>query len=140
MKLRLLSMTELMMTNKCTSVVGHFNGHGGAPGQYRWHHSTRHVRAILEATGPCHWETSCSVLPWRLPGQQTNKQQSTNTPTLLAFLMAMAMHRYVTMCIPQWRRSRASLEATGHCHRASIRSNNIKGSYAVFLCFSSSKP
>jgi hypothetical protein len=30
------------------------------------------------------------------PGQQANKQQSTNTPKKVAILMAMAMRRYVT--------------------------------------------
>jgi hypothetical protein len=46
----------------------------------------------------------CSVLLWWPPGQQANKQQSTNTPTLLAVLMAMAMHQFVTVRIAQWRR------------------------------------
>jgi hypothetical protein len=31
------------MTNKCTSIIGHFYGHGGAPEQYRRHHPMRHV-------------------------------------------------------------------------------------------------
>ncbi len=39
--------------------------------------------------------------------------------------MAMAMRRYVTVQIPQWMRSRASLEPTGRHHRASIMSDNI---------------
>jgi hypothetical protein len=64
-------------------------------------------RATLEATGCCHRATTHSVSPQWSPGQQANKQQSTNTPTLLAILMAMAMRRYVTACITQWRRSRA---------------------------------
>ncbi len=82
-------------------------------------------RATPEATGRRHWATTCYVLPQRPPGRQANKQQSTNTPKKVAVLMAMAMRRYVTARIPQWRRSRASLEATGRCHRASILSNNI---------------
>ncbi len=94
-------------------------------------------RATPEATGRRHRATTCSVLPQRPPGQQANKQQSTNTPTKLAILMAMAMHRYVTVRITQWRRSRALLEATGRCHRASIMSDNIKGhGYdGFFRCF-----
>ncbi len=86
-------------------------------------------RATPEATGCCHRATTCSVLLQRPPGQQANKQQSTNTPTKLAVLMAMAMCRYVTERIAWWRRSRASLEATGRYHRASIMSNNIKGTW-----------
>ncbi len=99
-------------------------------------------RATLEATGRQHRATTCSVLPQQPPGQQANKQQSTNTPTKLAVLMAMAMRRYVTACIARWRRSRALLEATGHCHRVGTMSNNIKGTWIrrFFWCFSLSKP
>jgi hypothetical protein len=82
-------------------------------------------RATPEATGRRHRATTCSVLPQWLPGQQANKQQSTNTPRKQAVLMAMAMRRYVTTSIAQWRRSRASLEATGRHRWASIMSNNI---------------
>jgi hypothetical protein len=90
-------------------------------------------RATSEATGRRHWETTRSVLPQRLPGQQAYKQQSINTPAKLAILMAMAMRWYVTMCIARWRRSRASLEATGCHHWASIMPNNIMGSW--LRCF-----
>ncbi len=99
---------------------------------------TKHIaqcsmsRATPEATGRRHRVTTCSVLPQRPPGQQANKQQSTNTPTKLAVLMAMAMCRYVTVCIAWWRRSTALLEATGRHHWASIMS--IYGSM-VFLMF-----
>jgi hypothetical protein len=86
-------------------------------------------RATPEATGRRHRVTTCSVLPQRPIGQQANKQQSTNTPTNLAVLMAMAMRRYVTARIAQWRRSRALLEATGHRHWVSTMSNNIKGTW-----------
>ncbi len=99
-------------------------------------------RATPEATGCHHQATTCSVSPQRLPGQQANKQQSTNWPQKLAALMAMAMRRYITMCITWWRRSRASLEATGRRHRASIMSDNINRTWLrrFFLMFSSSKP
>ncbi len=82
-------------------------------------------RATPEATGCRHRATTRYVLSQRPPGQQANKQQSTNTPKKVAVLMAMAMCRYVTARISQWRRSRASLEATGCCHWASIMSDNI---------------
>ncbi len=99
-------------------------------------------RATLEATGHCHWVTTCYVLPQRAPGQQANKQQSTNTPKKVAVLMAMAMRRYVTACIAQWRRFRASQEATGCRHRVSIMSDNINWTWLrrFFFMFSSSKP
>ena len=81
--------------------------------------NTKHIaqcsmpRATLEATGCQHWATTGSALPQCPPGQQADKQQSNNTPTKLAVLMAIAMWRYNTARISQWRRSRASLEATG---------------------------
>ncbi len=82
-------------------------------------------RATPEATGCCHWVTTWYVSPQRPPGQQANKQQSTNTPKKVGVLMAIAMRRYVTAPIAQWRRSRASREATGCHHWESIMSNNI---------------
>jgi hypothetical protein len=81
--------------------------------------------ATPDTTGRRHRGTTCSVLPQRPPGQQAYGQQSTNTPAKLAILMAMAMCRYVTVHIAQWRRARASLEATGRCHQASFMPNNI---------------
>jgi hypothetical protein len=82
-------------------------------------------RATLEATGCCHQATTCYVSPQWPPGQQANKQQSTNTPKKVAILMAMAMRRYITAHIAQWRRSRASRKATEHRHWVSIMSDNI---------------
>ncbi len=75
------------------------------------------------------------IAPVTARGQQANKQQSTNTPTKLAVLMAMVMHQYVTTRIAQWRRSRASLEATGHSHQASTMSNNIKGTWPCWFFY-----
>jgi hypothetical protein len=122
-------MTISTMTKKCNSIIGHFDGQGSAPGQYRQHFLMQHVQGYIGSHWMPHWAATYSVLPWRLPWQQANKQQSTNTPTLLAVSMAMAMRRYVTTHITQWRRSRASLEATGRRHRASIMSDNIKGTW-----------
>ncbi len=113
------------MTNECTLSAGHFDGHSGVPERHRQHRLMQHVQGYSGS----HWTPPsgnyCSVLPQRLPGQQANKQQSTNQPKKLAVLMAMAMRRYVTARIAQWMRSRASLEATGRHHRASIMSDII---------------
>ncbi len=76
--------------------------------------------ATPKASGCHHWATTRSVLPQWLPGQQANKQQSTSTPKKVAILIAATVCQYNTACIAQWRRSRASLEATGCCHQASI--------------------
>jgi hypothetical protein len=94
-------------------------------------------RDTLEATGRRHRVTTHYVLPQQPPGQQANKQQSTNTPKKVAVLMAMAMRRYITAHIAQWRWSRASREATGRRHWASIMSDNINRTWLrrFFLCF-----
>jgi hypothetical protein len=51
--------------------------------------------------------------------------------------MAMAMRRYVTVHIARWRRPRASLDATGRRHWASIMSDNINRTWLrhFFKCF-----
>jgi len=43
-----------------------------------------------------------------------------NAPTSLAISMAMRIRRYGAERIAQYGRSRATLDATGHRHRASI--------------------
>ena len=94
-------------------------------------------RATPEATGRGHRETTCSLSPQHPPGQQANKQKSTNTPTKLAISMVIAMWRYDTAHITQWRRSRASLEATGCHHWVSTCSNSHQSDMPtpVFLMF-----
>jgi hypothetical protein len=44
-------MTKSMMTNKCTFSASHFDGHSGAPEQYRWHCPMRHVQGYSGS----HW-------------------------------------------------------------------------------------
>jgi hypothetical protein len=108
---------------------GNFKGLAEAPEQYRWHHPMQLVQGYLGS----HWMLPSSNYLLRITPaaarQQANKQQSTNTPTLLAVLMATAMPRYNTVHIAQWRRSRASQEATERRHWASIVANCIKGTW-----------
>jgi hypothetical protein len=85
-------------------------------------------RATPEATGCRHQATTCSVLPQRPPGQQANKQQSTNDSKKLAVLMAMVMHQYVTAHITRWRKFRALLDATKRHHRVSIAADSCNRS------------
>jgi hypothetical protein len=119
-----------------------------------WRMNAPHLPAVLMATavrrsntdciarcGSRYWATTCYVSPQQPPGQQANKQQSTNTPRKQAILMAMAMRWYITAQIAQWRRSRASLKATGRHHWASIMSDNMNWTWLrwVFM-FKLSKP
>ncbi len=126
-------MIKSTMTNECASIAGHLDGHWsdehGIAGCSK-------SRATLDApAGSRHRATTRSVLPQWPPGQQANKQQSTNTPKKMAMFMAVAVHQYNSARITQWRRSRALLEASGCRHRASIMSNNIKPDMATTVFF-----
>jgi hypothetical protein len=72
-------MTKTMMVSTCSSNIGHFDGHGNPPVQYKAHCPMQHVQGY----SGCHWTpplaTTRSVLPQQPPEQQANKQQSTNT-------------------------------------------------------------
>jgi hypothetical protein len=84
-------MTKLMMASKSSSVIGHFDGHGGAPKQYRqrcpmWHvqsYSASHLTLLL-----------CNYLLRIAPAAArptANKTMTKNGPTLLAILMEVAV-------------------------------------------------
>jgi hypothetical protein len=89
-------MTKLTMASTCSTFVGHFDGHGGPPVQYKAHRPMQHSRATLEATGCRHWATTGSVSPQRLPGQQQTRQQQQNVPKRLAISMAAVVRWYNT--------------------------------------------
>ncbi len=127
----------MTMVSKCSSDIGHFDGMAVRRCNTKRIARCSMSRATPEATGRRHSATNCSVLPQRPPGQQANKQQSTNTSKKVAMLMAAAVCRYNTASIAQLRRSRALLEATGCHHRASIMSNNINRTWLqwFFWCF-----
>jgi len=52
--------------------------------------------------------------------QDIKKMTETNGPALRAILMAMRIKRYGAKCITQYGRSRATRDATGRRHWASI--------------------
>jgi hypothetical protein len=87
--------------NECTSVVGHFNGHSGAMEQYRRYCQMLHIQGYPES----HWmlpsgDYSLHIAP--VAARATaNKMTTKNGPTLLAILMAAAVHRYNTVHIAQ---------------------------------------
>ena len=92
---------EATMMNKCTSSACHFDGHSGAPEQYRWDCPMRHVQG-------------CSRSHWTLPPGNyflriapvvakaiANKATTKNVPKRLAMLMAAEVRRYNTARIAQ---------------------------------------
>ncbi len=128
---------EVDMTNKCNSVVGHFNGHarhGCNRVCIAW---WRMSRALLEATGCRHRVTTCFVLPQGLHRSHSKQRQWKNTPTLLSIMMVMAMRQYYTLHITQYWRPRASLEAIGCRHWASqpdiINWSSIRWFFVLFF-------
>jgi len=105
-------MKEAATTNKCTSVPGHFDSHGGATGQYRWQCPMQHV-AAARATA--------------------NEMTMLYVSTLLTIWMAVAVRRYYTPRIARWRRSQAFIKATKHPHWASTCSDSIDRTHLVGL-------
>ena len=62
-----------------------------------------------------------------------NKTIMQHAATLMAISMAMAVQRYYTPRITQWRTFVAFLKATKHRHRASTHSDIIKGTHQRWL-------
>jgi hypothetical protein len=89
-------MVKSTVTSKCTSDVGRFDGHGSAPGQYRRHRPMRYVQGYSGS----HWMLALVNYSLRItpaPARATGKHTTTtNAPTKVAKLMAMAMRRYGT--------------------------------------------
>jgi hypothetical protein len=73
-------MTKSTMMNKCTLSVGRFDGHGGAPEQYRQHHPIQHVQGYSGS----HWtlpsvDYSLRIAP--ATARATGKQTTINKYT-----------------------------------------------------------
>ena len=107
--------------NKCTSVAGHFNGHGSAPVPYGAHLPMQHDQGFAGS----HWTPPLGDYSLRIASAATrviaNETTVQHAPTLLAISMAVVMRRYKTACIARWRRIVAFTKATKRHHRASTR-------------------
>ena len=90
----------------------------------RW----REFMATLEATGIRHWASICTVLPRRTTGFACRQKNNEKASYLPAVLLAVAVRRYKTKRIAGWRGTRATPEATGCRHRASIAANGMNWS------------
>jgi hypothetical protein len=85
------------MASKYSSNVGHFNGHGGAPEQYRWYCPMRHVQGYPGS----HWmpplgDYLLHITPAAATRATANDMTTKNGPTLLAILMVAVVRRYNT--------------------------------------------
>jgi hypothetical protein len=92
---------KAMMTNICTSSAGRFDGHSGAPEQYRWHCPMGHVQGYSVS----HWLLPSGDYLLCIPpaaARATGKKIIyIYIPKRLAILMAMAVRRYNIMRIAQ---------------------------------------
>jgi hypothetical protein len=73
-------MTKSAMMNKCILSAGCFDGHSGAPEQYRWHRPMRHVQGYFRS----HWTPPLgNYLPHIAPAaaRATGKQTTINKYT-----------------------------------------------------------
>ena len=85
-----------MATSKCASVTGHIDGLAEALKQSTWHLPMQHVQGSSRS----HWtlplgDYSLCIAP-AAAMETINKTTMKNVPSLLAFLMAIAMRRYYT--------------------------------------------
>ena len=90
----------------------------------RW----REFMATPEATGSHHWASIRTILPrqtTRFACRQKNDEKASYLP---AVSLAVAVRRYDTKCIARWRGTRATPEATGCRHRASIAADRMNRS------------
>jgi hypothetical protein len=73
-------MTKSTMTNECTLSTGCFDGHGGAPKHYRWHHLMWHVQGYSGS----HWMPASGNYSLRIApvaDRATGKQTTINKYT-----------------------------------------------------------
>jgi hypothetical protein len=135
---------DATMTNKCTLSIGRFDGHDGELEQYRQHCPMRHVQGYSRS----HWTPASGdylLLITPASARATGKQTTINKYTNKAG--CFNGHRNVAVqyrSIAQWRRSMASLEATGCHHQASTCSNSINQTcqhwvFPMFFIVKSSK-
>jgi hypothetical protein len=71
---------KAVAANECTSSPGHFNGHGGAPEQYRRHRPMRHVQGYSRS----HWMPALGNYSLRIApaaARATGKQTTINKYT-----------------------------------------------------------
>ena len=102
--------------NECTSGVGHLDGHADALKRYGAHCPIQHVQGYSGS----HWTLpsgNYSLCIAQAAARATiNKTTMQHAPTLLAVLMAVAVHQYYTVCIARWRRFMAFIKATKRHH------------------------
>jgi hypothetical protein len=94
-------MTKLTISSTCSSVVGHFDGHGGLSVQYKVHRPMQHVQGYSRS----HWTLPSSNYLLRIAPAAArataNKMTTKNVPKRLANSMAMAVRQYNTLRIAQ---------------------------------------
>jgi len=105
-----------------------FDGRPDAPVQATYIDQWREFMATLEATGNRHWASFRTVLPQRTTGFACRQKNDEKASYLPAVLLAVAVRRYNTKRIARWRGTRATPEATGCRHRASIVADRMNQS------------
>ena len=90
----------------------------------RW----REFMATPEATGSHHWASICTVLSRRMTGFACRQKNDEKASYLPAVSLAVAVRRYNTKRIARWSGTRATPEATGCRHRASIAADTMNRS------------
>jgi hypothetical protein len=89
------------MASTCSSVVGHFDGHGSPLVQYEAHRPMQHVQGYSRS----HWTLPLNNYLLRIAPAAArataNKMTTKNVPKRLANSMAMVVRQYNTLRIAQ---------------------------------------
>ncbi len=121
-------MTKSSMAIECTSVrpssTAMLMRRYDATYIARW----REFMTTPEAIGRRHWGSIRTLLPRRTTGFACRQKHDEKASYLPAVLLAVAVRRYDTKRIAQWRGTRATPEATGCRHRASIAADRMNWS------------
>jgi hypothetical protein len=73
-------MTKTSMVSTCSSDIGHFDGHGGPPVQYKAHRPMQHVQGYYRS----HWTPPSGNYSFRIApaaARATDKQTTINKYT-----------------------------------------------------------
>jgi hypothetical protein len=92
-------MTKSSMASTCSSLIGHFDGHGDPPMQYKAHRPMQQVQGYSGS----HWMLPSGNYLLRITPAAArataDETMTKNVPKRLAILMAAAVRRYNTACI-----------------------------------------
>ena len=121
----------MVVTNECTSVTCHFDGHGGSPVQYKAHRPMQHDQGF---TGS-HWTPPLGDYLLRIAPSAA--RAAINSTWCNMYSLCLPIDGHCDAAVYRAHRPmeevRAFIKATKRHHRTSTRSDIIKGTHQLWL-------